>query len=254
LQKLFPVRVIFVIKQKIKMKNISIGKVYTHKLDEWEIFWESNEEYRHWCLQKHPQNSEYALVVMLNPGSLSSDGKNLRKDATLRILREVFQETGLNPFIINLFDYATPSPKNLFQNWHKKDAYLLVYGHLKYMNLKGVLYAYGDYEYRADYGNEIKQRISLVKNEFGSIPEIIIPLNNTGTPKHPLVWQRQKLKIKIKQIIKDFNKYGQKNINNPEETGCIICQHCYEEDNKLVCKQWDKIVNSSDICDFYVLR
>lgn len=236
------------------MKNITNGKVYTHKLDEWEVSWESNGEYRHWCLQKHPQNSEYALVVMLNPGSLSGDGKNLRKDATLRILREVFQETGLNPFVINLFDYATPSPQNLFQNWHKKDADQLVYRHLKDMNLKGVLYAYGDYEHRADHGNEIKQRINLVKTKFGSIPEIVIPRNNTGTPKHPLIWQRQKLKFEIKQIIKNFNKHVLENINDLEEAGCILCQYCYEEDNKLICERRDKTVDSSDICDSYVVR
>jgi hypothetical protein len=188
------------------MESILRGTIYTHTLDNWEISWKSEGEYRHWCFQKHPQNSSLALVVMLNPGSLSRDGKNLKKDATLRILREVFNNTGLNPFIINLFDYATPSPKQLFQDWFKKDSNDFVYSHIKYLGFKGVVFAYGDYERIQDYGHEIKRRVNLIRAEFSSIPQIEVPLNKNGTPMHPMSWQRRKLKGAINQIISEFTK------------------------------------------------
>ena len=173
------------------MKNIMRGTIYTYPLDDWEILWESEGEYRHWCLQRHPQNSSFALVVMLNPGSLSGSGTNLKKDTTLRILREVFTDTGLNPFIINLFDYATPSPKQLFKDWGKKDSKNLVYSSVKDMEFKGIVFAYGDYELINDYGHEIKQRINLIRTELKSIPKIEVPLNKNGSPMHPMSWQRQ---------------------------------------------------------------
>ncbi|MCD4737484.1 MAG: hypothetical protein K8R53_15680 [Bacteroidales bacterium] len=58
---------------------------------------------------------------MFSPGSLTVDGKNLKKDTTLRIIREVFDNTGFNPFIINFFDFTHPKPKMIFKNWSKRE-------------------------------------------------------------------------------------------------------------------------------------
>ncbi|MBU4446223.1 MAG: hypothetical protein Q8N12_08995 [Thermodesulfovibrionales bacterium] len=38
------------------------------------------------------------------------------------------------------------------------------------------------------------------------------------------------------------------------EAGCIICQDCYEENNKLICERWNKIVEENDYCDSFVPR
>ena len=181
------------------------GTVYTREVDGWSISWESNGAYRHWCFQQHPANDRTILVVMLNPGSLQGDGKDLTKDTTLRILREVFETTGLNPFIINLFDLATPSPKELFSNWGKRDSDKLIYENIKHEHFSGILYAYGDYGVAdVDYP-EIADRIGLVKRNFKRLPEVELPQNIDGTPKHPMGWQRQKMKPQIKTIIKAFN-------------------------------------------------
>jgi hypothetical protein len=45
-----------------------------------------------------------------------------------------------------------------------------------------------------------------------------------------------------------------KTIHDMGEAGCILCQNCYEEDNKLVCEMWNKIVHESDYCDSYIFR
>jgi len=109
------------------MNQIIKGKVYSHELDGWLVSWESESEYRHWCHQTNENFVENLLVVMFNPGSLSGDGKNLRKDTTLRILREVCGPAGVNPFVVNLFDYASPSPDELFSNWEKRDGCGLIF-------------------------------------------------------------------------------------------------------------------------------
>ncbi|MBI5674345.1 MAG: DUF1643 domain-containing protein [Nitrospirae bacterium] len=186
------------------METILDGRVYTHDIDEWKISWKSHEEYRHWCVQKHPSNFDYILVIMLNPGSLSHDGRNLKRDSTLRILREVFQGTGFNPFVINLFDLATTSPEILFKSWDKRDRDTLVYEHLNFNMFKGKLFAYGSYETRPGVGNDIKKRISNLRSYLSHLPEVQINKNKDGTPKHPMSWQRQKLKGDIKSIISEF--------------------------------------------------
>ncbi|MCL6100242.1 MAG: DUF1643 domain-containing protein [Bacteroidetes bacterium] len=186
------------------MKQILNGKVYAHQVGKWIISWESDGNYRHWCYQKHPSNNKDVLVVMLNPGSLSGDGKNLTKDTTLRILREVFGDTGCNPFIVNLFDLATPSTAEFFKNWENRDSKLLVYSKLKEKNYCGIIYAYGDYEQVEDQGLDILKRIKLVRGILNYLPEINLPKNNSGSPKHPILWQRQKIKAEIKTLIKKF--------------------------------------------------
>ena len=77
---------------------------------------------------------------------ISCNGENLKKDTTLRILREVCEQAKLNPFIINLFDYASPSPDDLFENWSEKDAETLIFDKLNNINFKAYITAYGDYE------------------------------------------------------------------------------------------------------------
>jgi len=186
------------------MNKVLNGDIYCHQLNGWLVSWESDAEYRHWCYQSLPNQDHEILVVMINPGSLSGNGKNLSKDVTLRILREVFTETNANPFVVNLFDYATPSPNELFKNWELRDNHQLIFSKIKNRKFAGVLYAYGDYENRKDYGHEVKERISLVKNHFQELNEIILPKNNSGTPKHPLVWQRQMIKDEIHRNIVEY--------------------------------------------------
>ena len=183
------------------MNPVLNGKVYSHELDGWLVSWESESEYRHWCHQTNDGSTENLLVVMFNPGSLSGDGKNLRKDTTLRILREVCRPAGFNPFIVNLFDYASPSPGELFSNWEKRDGGGLIYPSLGGVKFSAFIMAYGDYENRGERDNEIKERIALVKSIFSGVRETILPKNSSGTPKHPMTWQRQKLKPTISKLL-----------------------------------------------------
>jgi hypothetical protein len=186
------------------MNSILNGKIYKHALDDWTVFWESKGPYRHWCKQIHPKNRKLILVVMLNPGSLSHDGKELTKDITLRILREVFFTTGFNPFVINLFDYAATSPDELFENWDKRDGDELIYRKLHVSEFSGVLYAYGDYETHRQYGTQVLERIKMVRNIFSSLKEVLLPTNSSCTPSHPIIWQLQKRKPRVQKIITHF--------------------------------------------------
>lgn len=179
------------------------GEVFSYSLDGWEISWESDTVYRYWCYQQHTSNYYPVAVVMLNPGSLSGRGENLTKDTTLRVLREVFVNTGFNPLIINLFNLAPPNPEILFESWNLKDSDKFSYSSIPINTCKAVLFAYGNYEHHLQYGNEIKARISLVKRHFMAVQEIVIPTNKSGTPKHPIVWQRQMLKPVVHKAITD---------------------------------------------------
>ena len=143
---------------------------------------------------------------MLNPGSLSGAGEYITKDTTLRVLREVFFNTGFNPFIINLFNLATPNTDKLFEAWSSKDNDRFSYSALPIDTFKAVLFAYGDYEHDERHGNAVKARIALVKRHFSAVKEIVIPTNKSGTPKHPIVWQRQRLKKVVHETIAAENR------------------------------------------------
>lgn len=152
------------------MKSILGGTVYSRVIDGWIVYWESQGDYRRWCLQEHPSNSAKLLVVMFNPSSISGDGANLRRDTTLRILREVCEGSGLNPFVLNLFDPAAPSPKAFFRNWNERDGNKLIYDHVAHLGLKAILFAYGSNENKVDQEKDISNRIQLVRTQFKNLP------------------------------------------------------------------------------------
>jgi hypothetical protein len=183
------------------MNSINAGQVFSHELDGWSVSWESDGNYRHWCHQIKNPNWSSLLVVMFNPGSLSGDGSNLSKDTTLRILREVCGSANINPYVINLFDYASPSSQNLFDNWHLRDSSSIVFDKLPLSIFQNYILAYGDYEILGQHDAEIKERQALVLSHLESLNEILLPKNNSGTPKHPIVWQRQKLKQSISALL-----------------------------------------------------
>ena len=188
------------------MNKILDGIVYTHDLGKWIVFWESDGNYRHWCYQKQPSNKRNILLVMFNPGSLRGDGNDFTKDITLRILREVFEDTDFNPFIINLFDFATASPNKLFEKWESRDNKSIIYNRPININFSAILYAYGDFENLNEHGSIIQRRIRYVRKKYYYLPEIILPKNKSGTPKHPILWQRQKIKPEIKSIVKKYSE------------------------------------------------
>ncbi len=141
---------------------------------------------------------------MKNPGSLSGDGKNLRKDTTLRILRVVGDEVGMDQMVINLFDYASPNPQELHDNWEYRDSKALVYPHIKAKSYRAILYAYGDIypTCSADY----LDRIASVRDRFKALTEIVIPKTKAGYPVHPMNWQRHRLLPEVIAAIKEHKK------------------------------------------------
>jgi hypothetical protein len=178
------------------------GEIYSHTVNEWSVSWESSLGYRHWCHQIKNPTWANLLVIMFNPGSLSGDGSNLSKDTTLRILREVCGDANLNPFIVNLFDLASPSPIYVFDNWQKRDAEALVFDKLPLEAFKYFILAYGDYENLGRQDDDIRMRQIALLERIKSITEIELPKNKSGTPKHPMIWQRQKIKHQITSILR----------------------------------------------------
>ncbi|WP_159069480.1 DUF1643 domain-containing protein [Neisseria subflava] len=195
------------IKQEQIMNPIMGGNIYSATLDGWEISWESQKEYRHWCIQKKSNNNRTLLVIMFNPGSLSGDGRNLSGDTTLRILREVCGNAGFNQVILNLFDYANPQTAPLFSNWEKRDLNSnLIFEHLSEFKYDNYIMAYGSYQSDLLYEKDILERINLIQNMLKKDKEIELPRNQNGTPKHPTVWQRQKLKPDITRILSKYRE------------------------------------------------
>lgn len=189
------------------MNPIMGGNIYSATLDSWEISWESQKEYRHWCIQKKSNNNRTLLVIMFNPGSLSGDGRNLSGDTTLRILREVCGNAGFNQVILNLFDYANPQTAPLFSNWEKCDLNSnLIFEHLSEFKYDNYIMAYGSYQSDLLYEKDILERINLIQNMLKKDKEIELPRNQNGTPKHPTVWQRQKLKPDITRILSKYRE------------------------------------------------
>ncbi len=124
-------------------KPLLNGKLYTKSIEGWSVSWESNQNYRHWCYLNHPQNDKNVLLVLFNPGSLYASGEKLYQDQTLRILREVFLSSGINPFIINLFDFADSKGNELYQTWFLRDYKELIYDKIVSINFYRIIYAYG---------------------------------------------------------------------------------------------------------------
>ena len=188
---------------KINGSSLMNGNVYKHQLGQWVISWETKDFYRHWCIQKHSNGKFPILVIMLNPGSLSGQGENLTKDTTLEVLREVFEQTTAYPIIVNLFDFCTPNQERLFKNWKNRDSKELIYDIIDYSDFAGVIYAYGSYEDNALYRSDILERIDYIKSCV-HVPEIVLPLNNDQSPKHPLRYRREKLTLEITTKINEF--------------------------------------------------
>ena len=177
------------------------GKCHTANVDGWNVSWETRGDYRLWCKQEQPSNTQQAVVVMFNPGSLSGGGEKLRRDTTLRILREIFAGTGYNPYIVNLFSLATPKPWELFDAWPNRDCPGFGVNDLAWAECSAVLYAYGAYESENGYAESIKDRIREIRSVLSEIPEIVVPLAKTGTPKHPMRMQIEGLKSEFQKLI-----------------------------------------------------
>lgn len=177
------------------------GELHNVDLDGWSVSWESKGDYRLWCKQEHPSNMRQAAVVMLNPGSLSGNGERLRQDTTLRILREIFLDTGYNPYIVNLFTLATPKPANLFAAWSERDCLSFDLESLDWPGCSAVLYAYGAYEQHPKFSDAIRERIREVRSVLAGTQEIVVPLAKTGTPKHPMRIQIEGLKDEFRKRI-----------------------------------------------------
>ncbi len=176
------------------------GKLLSKPIDNWIVTWEVNENYRHWCLQADIRNDCTALVILLNPGKLNGDANNLSGDTTLRILRKAFNNTGINPFIINLFDYCTPDYSVLIKNWPKRDYKYLVYEKLLPYKFIFSLYAYGSIDRNDPKYNDIVSRVNLIQSIFRHIPKL--DFDNSFTT-HPIRWQIENKIIKIHKTLLD---------------------------------------------------
>ena len=167
------------------------GRVFRRDLDGWSVSWESAGAYRHWCVQEKPAHRRRVMLVLKNPGSLSDDGTQLRRDTTLRILRHVGETAGIDWLIVNLFDFAAPNPRDLHANWARRDAQALVFGRLPLGEEECLMFAHGDFG--PDRARAYRRRIALIRGLFASLREIRIPQTKAGNGLHPINWQRMRL-------------------------------------------------------------
>src|SRR5437667_10521275 len=128
-------------------KALLNGRVFSKKHSDWLVTWESDDKYRFWCRQ-HPANKKFEkdiLIIMLNPGSLKTDGSKLGADKTLEVLRDVFSYFEYNCLVVNLFDFADTKPHELFENWkiRNKNSDVSIYDKLDYDKIAFYLFAYG---------------------------------------------------------------------------------------------------------------
>jgi hypothetical protein len=179
-------------------KPLLNGRLHRSSIDNWDVFWETNENYRHWCFQKYSDNDETALFILFNPGTLKNNPDKLSSDPTLRILREVCYKSGINPFVINLFDYCTPSYIELNQNWDKRDYKFLVFEKLLSLKFIFSIYAYGLIDLKDKNYYEIISRINLIKDTFKNIPQL--DFDNSKTT-HPRRWEIEKKKENIHNVL-----------------------------------------------------
>ncbi len=185
------------------------GTIYSKKYKQWEVSWESDGDYRHWCIQRNISSSTNDLiaVVLINPGSLSKDGRELSRDTTLRILRDVFEDVEYGCLVLNLFDLATPKPQKLFEHWNQRDKATsqLIYDVFPRDRIVAAMFAYGDYENHADskIGAQIRNRIGFVRRSLGSVSIVDTPKNKSGTPKHVMKWQIDGHKDEMKTRLRD---------------------------------------------------
>jgi hypothetical protein len=171
------------------------GMIHCKQYKNWDVSWETDGDYRHWCIQRPSDSptSRLISVVLTNPGTLSGDGRELARDTTLRILRTTFEGTRYGCLILNLFDFATPKPPVLFGQWNNRDKIKskLVYEVFPQKHVVATIFAYGDYENSSPptIRRQVKDRISLIRDRLRALPVIESPLNRTGSPKHVMKWQ-----------------------------------------------------------------
>lgn len=169
------------------------GQLFTKVMDDWVLKWESNQNFRHWCYLSYPTHTKNILLVLFNPGNLNREGKKLSSDITLRIIREVFSNSGINPFIINLFDHADVGGKKIYDVWNDRDSNSLIYNKLLKYNFSRIIFAYGKIDSRDIHYNEINNRINLIRKTFSHITEYILDEEY----KHPRRWELEKNKKEI---------------------------------------------------------
>lgn len=183
-------------------KPLLEGNLYSKDIDGWCVSWESNLTYRHWCYQSHPNNDKSILLVLFNPGSLSTTGNKLSQDKTLRILRKVFLSTGISPFIINLFDYANTDENELYSHWGKRDYKYLIYERLMNYDFIRIVFAYGKIDSSDPHFSDLTSRINLIKDTFRHLKELKID-NCTA---HPRRWELERSKERIHNIFCELYK------------------------------------------------
>lgn len=182
------------------------GTYYTRTLGEWQISWESAGLHRLWCHQTRRDAKHTVCVVMFNPGSLSGDGKNLTKDATLRFIRNAMPDTAA-ALILNLFTRATPDPSELIANWHERDCGAFDITVFRSKPIDALVYAYGDIGQAGTRSrlrkSEIRQRIGEIEEVLENITQLQLPeilmTQKLGNPVHPKQWN---LKQQI-EVVKD---------------------------------------------------
>jgi Protein of unknown function (DUF1643) len=183
--------------------------MHQRELDDWTIHWETDGEYRHWCAQTRPGdfNGRFIAVCLFNPGSLNGDGKQLRSDTTLRILRDVFSATPYGCLVVNLFDRATPDPAQLFSLWSERDKLgsQLIYDFLS-PSVAGSIRAYGDFANHPDRvkATDIQSRVAALELWRARFPCIDSPTNDDGTPMHVMRWQIRRLKATMVERLSNF--------------------------------------------------
>ena len=172
---------------------------------QWKIKFEVVGKYRNFVLMKqieHPIDLGFIPVVGLNPGTFKSES-TFGKDTTLRILRNIFVNSGYGIEVLNLYNFIEPNPKKLkLIDNDKKNNNNPIEHRLKqyYPNSKVIVICGAPFD---DY----------TKNRFCEVTEIIGKDNIIGMPNkthefyyHAMYLQRSKRLLEFKQkVLSELN-------------------------------------------------
>ena len=127
------------------------------------------------------------LFIGLNP----STGNELEDDPTIRRIKKFANNWGYGGvYLMNLYAYITPNPKDLFKQTDlQKDNFKHMLHYSKLSN--NILLAYGNFKLPNSQPIDIIKYYMKHKNIF------ILGTNKNGTPKHPLYISGNTQPIKI---------------------------------------------------------
>lgn len=201
-----------------------------------DAYFSADRKYRYALWRIWDESLSKAMFIGLNP----SVANETEDDPTIKRCVEFAKSWGHGGLIMgNLFAYCATDPQQMMKalnpGGEENDWWLIKLS----KEAAIVVGAWGDGGAFRNRGSEVLRLIPTLH---------YLKLNKSGEPSHPLYLQSD-LKPKPLTTATTYT-----NIDSIDESGCILCQDCYEKNNELICERNNKKVDAADICDFYMPR